>query len=152
MRPVVWRSTGHKSSNEGCWICTSNPISVHQASWRAHLFEMSLFCPSGLRDGHSSLSHQGNVQYAHKPCMSRREPSLLARLATRRRPTFLLYYLSTVSTDSRLSSTRPKLIWQCGGHQMTRFEKSLLDLCYQVCAVGGSVTFIYVLSSHWVFK
>ncbi|KAG2032415.1 hypothetical protein BDR03DRAFT_45700 [Suillus americanus] len=85
------------------------------------------FCPSGLRDGHSfaissfcpserasrrarSLSHQGNVQCAHKPCMSRREPSLLAKLSTRRRPTFLLYYLCTVSTDPRLSSARPKPI------------------------------------------
>jgi hypothetical protein len=66
----------------------------------------------------------GQVQCAHKPCMSRREPSLLARLTTRRRPTFLLYYLSTVSTDSRLSSTEPKAIGQFGQRQGSRSRSS----------------------------
>ncbi|KIK42945.1 hypothetical protein CY34DRAFT_804354 [Suillus luteus UH-Slu-Lm8-n1] len=66
----------------------------------------------------------GKVQCAHKPCMSRREPSLLARLTTRRRPTFLLYYLSTVATDSRLSSTEPKVIGQFGQRQGSRSRSS----------------------------
>jgi hypothetical protein len=76
----------------------------------------------------------GQGQCAHKPCMSRREPSLQAGLTTRRRPSFLLYYLSTVSTDSRLRSTEPKAIGQFGQRQGLRSRSSCWS--HHLCAAS----------------